>query len=36
MSGPDGAEKGRGTNVFVFDADGRIADVVGIWSPPTP
>ena len=35
MSGPDGAEKGRGTNVFVFDADGRIADVVGIWSPPT-
>ncbi len=34
MRGPDGAEKGRGTNVFEFDADGRIADVVGIWSPP--
>jgi uncharacterized protein YndB with AHSA1/START domain len=34
MRGPDGAEKGRGTNVFGFDADGRIADVVGIWSPP--
>jgi uncharacterized protein YndB with AHSA1/START domain len=27
----DGAEMGRGTNVFRFDADGRIEDVVGIW-----
>jgi uncharacterized protein YndB with AHSA1/START domain len=30
--GADGAEKGRGTNVFTLDADGRIADVVGLWS----
>jgi uncharacterized protein YndB with AHSA1/START domain len=30
----DGAEAGRGTNVFQLDADGRIEDVVGIWSPP--
>jgi uncharacterized protein YndB with AHSA1/START domain len=29
--GPDGAERGRGTNVFRFDADGQIEDVVGIW-----
>jgi uncharacterized protein YndB with AHSA1/START domain len=32
--GPDGAERGRGTNVFEFDADGRIAQVVGVWGPP--
>ena len=32
--GPDGAERERGTNVFGFDADGRIADVVGVWNPP--
>lgn len=32
--GPDGAERGRGTNVFEFDADGRIAAVVGLWNPP--
>lgn len=29
--GPDGAERGRGTNVFTLDGDGRIADVVGLW-----
>lgn len=29
----DGGELGRGTNVFQFDADGRIEDVVGIWAP---
>ena len=29
----DGGELGRGTNVFQLDADGRIADVVGIWAP---
>jgi uncharacterized protein YndB with AHSA1/START domain len=29
--GTDGAERGRGTNVFTFDADGRIIDVVGLW-----
>jgi uncharacterized protein YndB with AHSA1/START domain len=31
-TGPDGAERGRGTNVFTLDADGRIAEVVGLWS----
>jgi len=30
--GADGAERGRGTNVFTLDADGKIADVVGFWS----
>ncbi len=29
--GADGAERGRGTNIFTFDAEGRIADVVGLW-----
>jgi hypothetical protein len=29
--GADGAEKGRGTNVFQLDPDGRILDVVGVW-----
>jgi uncharacterized protein YndB with AHSA1/START domain len=28
----DGAERARGTNVFVFDSDGRIASVTGLWS----
>lgn len=28
----DGQERGRGTNSFVFDADGRIAEVTGFWS----
>jgi uncharacterized protein YndB with AHSA1/START domain len=28
---PDGAERGHGTNVFVFDADGRIESVTGLW-----
>jgi uncharacterized protein YndB with AHSA1/START domain len=27
----DGVERGRGTNVFVFDADGRIESVTGLW-----
>jgi uncharacterized protein YndB with AHSA1/START domain len=27
-------EMGRGTNVFVLDDAGRIAEVVGVWSPP--
>jgi len=31
-SGADGAERGRGTNVFTLDPDGRIAGVVGLWS----
>jgi uncharacterized protein YndB with AHSA1/START domain len=32
--GADGQEKARGTNVFAFDADGRIEDVTGFWGPP--
>jgi len=30
-TGGDGAERGRGTNIFTFDAEGRITDVVGLW-----
>lgn len=30
--GSDGAERGRGTNVFGFDLDGKIDDVVGLWA----
>jgi len=29
--GPGGVERGHGTAIFRFDADGRIEDVVGIW-----
>jgi uncharacterized protein YndB with AHSA1/START domain len=32
--GPDGAERGFGTNVFALDVDGLIADVVGLWGAP--
>jgi uncharacterized protein YndB with AHSA1/START domain len=28
----DGQERGRGTNLFVLDADGRISEVTGFWS----
>ena len=28
----DGAERGRGTNLFAIDADGRIAEVTGFWN----
>ena len=28
---PDGASAASGTNVFRFDADGKIVDVVGLW-----
>jgi uncharacterized protein YndB with AHSA1/START domain len=31
VRGADGAEKGRGTNVFTLDPDGRIQEVVGLW-----
>ncbi len=31
----DGEERGRGTNVFVLDADGRIEAVTGFWAPPS-
>ena len=31
---PDGQERGRGTNAFAFDADGRIEAVTGFWSAP--
>ena len=30
--GGDGQERGRGTNLFVLDADGRIATVTGFWA----
>ena len=29
--GPDGAEKGRGSQVFDFGPDGKITRVVGLW-----
>lgn len=28
----DGQERGRGTNLFVLDADGSIAEVTGFWA----
>jgi uncharacterized protein YndB with AHSA1/START domain len=28
----DGQERGRGTNLFHLDADGRIAEVIGFWT----
>jgi uncharacterized protein YndB with AHSA1/START domain len=31
-AGPDDTPRGRGTNLFMFDADGRIASVTGFWS----
>jgi uncharacterized protein YndB with AHSA1/START domain len=30
--GPEEQERGRGTNLFVLDADGRIAEVTGFWA----
>jgi uncharacterized protein YndB with AHSA1/START domain len=30
--GGDGQERGRGTNLFVLDADSRIVEVTGFWS----
>jgi len=30
--GPDGQERGRGTNVFTLGADGRIEAVTGFWA----
>ena len=30
--GADGQERGRGTNLFVLDADARIAEVTGFWT----
>ena len=30
--GGDGQERGRGTNLFVLDADSRIAEVTGFWT----
>ena len=29
--GSDGQERGRGTNLFVLDADSRIGEVTGFW-----
>jgi hypothetical protein len=31
IAGPDGAARGKGTNVFELAPDGRIARVTGIW-----
>ena len=28
------SNKGRGTNVFAFDVEARIEDVVGFWALP--
>lgn len=30
----DGSERGRGTNVFALDHQGRIGSVTGFWNPP--
>jgi uncharacterized protein YndB with AHSA1/START domain len=30
--GADGKEMGRGTNVFTLDPEGRLVEVVGVWS----
>ena len=30
--GADGQERGKGTNLFVLDADGRIAEITGFWA----
>jgi hypothetical protein len=30
--GPDGQPRGRGTNVFTLDAEGRIESVTGFWA----
>ena len=35
-AGPDGAVVAGGTNVFELAPDGRLARVIGVWSPPTP
>ena len=32
-TGPDGQERGRGTNVFVLGVDGKIQAVTGFWMP---
>lgn len=32
--GSDGQPKGRGTNIFNLDADGRIEAVIGFWAQP--
>jgi hypothetical protein len=31
-AGPDGAERSRGTNVFVFGPTGKIESVTGLWA----
>lgn len=31
-TGPDGAARGKGTNLFDFDADGKLERVVGFWT----
>jgi len=34
--GEDGEERGRGTNVFLFDPHGRVKSVTGFWNSPKP
>jgi uncharacterized protein YndB with AHSA1/START domain len=34
MEGPDGAVRGRGTNVFDVAEDGRLLRIVGLWGAP--
>jgi uncharacterized protein YndB with AHSA1/START domain len=34
--GPDGSERGSGTNVFVLQPDGLIESVTGFWAVPQP
>jgi uncharacterized protein YndB with AHSA1/START domain len=30
--GPDGQPRGRGTNIFILTADGKVESVTGLWS----
>lgn len=36
VAGPDGAERGSGTNVFVFGPGGHIEAATGFMNPPKP
>jgi hypothetical protein len=31
-TGADGTARGSGTNVFRFDSEGRLVEIVGIWN----
>ena len=32
VPGPDGTPKAKGTNLFAFDADGKVTSVTGFWA----